>query len=85
MSVTGRVVNGVIVLPPGTVLPEGTEVRVEMLGQTGSTRNERNHDDEYDDDEYDFEPPLSTAETEELRKVKTGKPLNEILARLGFS
>jgi hypothetical protein len=28
-----------------------------------------------------LEPPLSIAETEELRKVKTGKPLAEILAR----
>ena len=80
MSVTGRVVNGVIVLPPGTVLSEGTEVRIETLGQTGSMRNEQN-----DSDEYDLEPPLSIAETEELRKTKTGKPLNEILARLGFS
>jgi hypothetical protein len=79
MSVTGRVVNGVVVLPPGTVLPEGTEVRVEMLGPTSSARNER-----HDDEEYDLEPPLSIAETEELRKTKTGKPLNEILGRLGF-
>ena len=30
-----------------------------------------------------LEPPLSIAETEELRKVRTGKPLNEILSRLG--
>jgi hypothetical protein len=83
MSVTGRVVNGVIVLPPGTVLPEGTEVRIELPRQSSSTRNERNDDD--GDDEYDLEPPLSIAETEKLRKIKTGKPLNEILARLGFS
>ena len=31
MSVTGRVTNGVDVLPPGTVLPEGTEVQVTTL------------------------------------------------------
>jgi hypothetical protein len=31
MSVTGRVTNGVVVLPPGTVLPEGTEVQVTSL------------------------------------------------------
>lgn len=30
-----------------------------------------------------LEPPLSIAETEELRKVRTGKPLEEILQRLG--
>lgn len=34
-------------------------------------------------DELQLEPPLSIAETEELRKVQTGKPLGEILARLG--
>jgi hypothetical protein len=31
MSVTGKVVNGVVVLPPGTQLPEGAEVKVETL------------------------------------------------------
>ncbi len=31
-----------------------------------------------------LEPPLSIAETEELRKVRAGKPLNEILGRLGL-
>ena len=31
MSVTGKVKNGVIVLPPGTKLPEGAEVRVETI------------------------------------------------------
>jgi len=31
-----------------------------------------------------LEPPLSIAETEELRKSRTGKPLSEILARLGM-
>jgi len=31
MSVTGKVKNGVIVLPAGTRLPEGTEVKVETL------------------------------------------------------
>jgi hypothetical protein len=31
-----------------------------------------------------LEAPLSIAETEELRKVRTGKPLAEILGRLGI-
>jgi hypothetical protein len=31
-----------------------------------------------------LEPLLSIVETEELRKVQTGKPLSEILARLGI-
>src|SRR5947207_3023876 len=31
MSVTGRVTNGVVVLPPGTAFPEGAEVKVEPL------------------------------------------------------
>jgi hypothetical protein len=31
-----------------------------------------------------FEPPLSIAETEELRKDRTGKPLSAILDRLGI-
>lgn len=31
MSVTGTVKNGVVVLPPGTNLPEGTEVKVETI------------------------------------------------------
>jgi hypothetical protein len=35
-------------------------------------------------EELQIEPPLSIAETEELRKVQTGKPLGEILARLGI-
>jgi hypothetical protein len=34
MSVTGTVKNGVVVLPPGTKLPEGAEVRVETLHLT---------------------------------------------------
>jgi hypothetical protein len=29
MSITGTIMNGVVVLPPGTALPEGTEVKVE--------------------------------------------------------
>jgi len=33
-------------------------------------------------DDLRLEPPLSIAETEELRKVQTGKPLPEILDRL---
>jgi hypothetical protein len=31
MSLTGTVKNGVIVLPPGTKLPEGAEVKVETI------------------------------------------------------
>jgi hypothetical protein len=31
MSVTGKVVNGTVVLPPGTSLPEGAAVRIETL------------------------------------------------------
>jgi hypothetical protein len=31
MSVTGKVVNGLIVLPPGISLPEGAAVKVETL------------------------------------------------------
>jgi hypothetical protein len=31
-----------------------------------------------------LEPPLSIAQTEELRKNRTGKPLEEILGRLGY-
>lgn len=34
MSVTGKVVNGLLVLPPGTKLPEGAEVRIETLKLT---------------------------------------------------
>lgn len=36
-------------------------------------------------EEMQLEPPLSIAETEELRKTnRTGKPLREILDRLGL-
>lgn len=31
-----------------------------------------------------LEPPLSILETENLRQVRTGKPLSEILNRLGL-
>ena len=31
-----------------------------------------------------LEPPLSIAETNELRNVRAGKPLDEILSRLGI-
>jgi len=31
MSVTGKVENGVVVLPPGTRLPEGAAVKVETI------------------------------------------------------
>ena len=31
MSYTGKVKDGVVILPPGTRLPEGTEVTVELL------------------------------------------------------
>lgn len=34
MSVTGTVKNGVIVLPPGTQLPEGAEVKIETIQLT---------------------------------------------------
>ena len=36
-------------------------------------------------EEYELDPPLSIAELEELRKVRTGKPLEEILGRLGLT
>ena len=35
-------------------------------------------------EDLQLEPPLSIAETEELRKVRSGKPLSEILGRLGI-
>ena len=36
-------------------------------------------------DELNLDPPLSIEQTEELRKKnRTGKPLDEILARLGY-
>lgn len=35
-------------------------------------------------EDLQLEPPLSIAETEELRKSRTGKPLGEILTRLGL-
>jgi hypothetical protein len=36
-------------------------------------------------EDLNLEPPLSIVETEELRKKnRTGKPLKEILDRLGF-
>jgi hypothetical protein len=31
MSVTGKVVDGRVVLPPGTTLPEGAAVKVETI------------------------------------------------------
>ena len=34
--------------------------------------------------ELQLEPPLSVSQTEELRKNRTGKPLEEIIGRLGF-
>ena len=34
MSVTGRIINGAVVLPPGTKLPEGAKVRIETLKLT---------------------------------------------------
>ncbi len=36
MSVTGTVKNGVIVLPPGTKLPEGAEVKIETVELTAA-------------------------------------------------
>ena len=35
-------------------------------------------------DALQLEPPLSIAEVEALRSVRTGKPLEEILNRLGY-
>ena len=35
-------------------------------------------------EELQLEPPLSIEDTERLRSDKTGKPLSEILARLGI-
>jgi len=32
MSVTGKIVNGSVVLPPGTKLPEGAVVKIETIG-----------------------------------------------------
>ena len=34
MSVIGTVKNGVIILPPGTKLPEGVEVKIETVEST---------------------------------------------------
>jgi hypothetical protein len=48
-----------------------------VLGFFSPTRNRPKLED------LQLEPPLSIAEVEELRKNKTGKPLEEILARLG--
>ena len=31
MSVTGKIVNGSVVLPPGTKLPEGADVKIETI------------------------------------------------------
>lgn len=31
MRVTGKIVNGAVVLPPGTQLPEGAEVKIETV------------------------------------------------------
>jgi len=31
MSVTGKIKNGLVVLPPGTKLPEGADVKIETL------------------------------------------------------
>ena len=31
MSVIGKIVNGSVVLPPGTKLPEGADVRIETI------------------------------------------------------
>ncbi len=36
MSVTGKIVNGSVVLPPGTRLPEGAEVKVETINATSA-------------------------------------------------
>ena len=31
MSVTGKIINGSVVLPPGTEFPEGAEVKIETV------------------------------------------------------
>jgi hypothetical protein len=31
MSVTGKIINGLVVLPPGTKMPEGAAVKVETF------------------------------------------------------
>jgi len=36
MSVTGKVKNGIIVLPPGTQLPEGAQVKIEPIELTAA-------------------------------------------------
>jgi hypothetical protein len=36
MSVTGKVVNGLVVLPPGIKLPEGSVVKVETVESAAS-------------------------------------------------
>lgn len=36
MSVTGKIVNGLVVLPPGIKLPEGATVKIETLELTSS-------------------------------------------------
>lgn len=41
MSFIGRVSNGTIVLPPDSHLPEGTEVRVELLASGARSLAER--------------------------------------------
>ena len=40
--------------------------------------------DRLDVEDSQVEPPLSIAETEKLRTEQSGKPLTEILARLGI-
>ena len=35
MSVTGKIVNGLVVLPPGIKLPEGASVKIETLELNG--------------------------------------------------
>ena len=36
MSVTGKVINGAVVLPSGTKLPEGAEVKIETIATDDS-------------------------------------------------
>ena len=36
MSVIGKIINGAVVLPPGTKLPEGAEVKVETMATDDS-------------------------------------------------
>ena len=40
MSVTGKIKNGVVVLPPGTEFPEGAEVKVETVEPASAAQSQ---------------------------------------------